>query len=134
MASKTKKKTATYKFAQLRAEAAQRAEGHEDQREIPPFVMDDISPPIVITAPDTLERQLVIAEMISPQGNFSASQALPLLRALCGPAFDRVWSLIRNDRDPNTAIALVQALVSHFYDAIEAEAAELPGGSEGSST
>ena len=131
---KKKKQAATYKFADLRAEAqAASAEG-EEQPEVPPFVIDDVTPPIVITAPDTLERQLVIAEMIDVQGNFSAGQALPLLRALCGDAFPRLWMLIKNDRDPNTAIALVQSLVSHFYAAIEVEAASLPGGSEGSSS
>lgn len=128
---KIKAKTKTYKFAALREEAAR--QDTPSPVEYLPFVIDDVTPPIVITAPDTLERQLVIAEMIGPQGDFSAGQALPLLRALCGPAFPRVWSLIKDDRDPNTAIALVQALIAHHYDAIEGEASELPGGSEGSS-
>ena len=130
--SKGKKKPSTYKFAALREEAARRTEGQEKRPEIPPFILDDVTPPIIITAPDTLERQLVIAEMIGPSGTFEAAQALPLLRALCGPAFGQLWSLIRNDTDPNTAIALVQTLIQHFYDAIEAEAADVPGGSEGS--
>jgi len=129
-----KKKQQTYKFASLRAEAARRNEGAEQRQEVPPFVIDDVEPPIVVTAPDTLERQLIIAEMIGPQMDFQAGQALPLLRALCGPAFPRIWSLIKDDKDPNTAIAFVQALISHFYDAIEAEAAEVPGGSEGLSS
>jgi hypothetical protein len=124
----------SYKFANLRAEAKKRAkaQGKQEQPEIEPFVMDDVEPPIVITAPDTLERQLVIAEMISPGGDFSAGQALPLLKALCGPAFPRVWALIKDDKDPNTAIALVQALVEHMFDAVT-EAADVPGGSQGSS-
>lgn len=128
-----KKKRATYKFADLREEAKRRNEGQDKRPEIPPFILDDVSPAIVITAPDTLERQLIIAEMIGTNGTFEAAQALPLLRALCGPAFGQVWNLIRNDTDPNTAIAFVQTLISHFFDAIEAEAAEVPGGSEGSS-
>jgi hypothetical protein len=129
----TKKKQKTYKFAQLRAEADKRSAEREPQRVIPPFVLDDISPPIVITAPDTLERQLVIAEMIGPEGHFQAGQALPLLRALCGEAaFPRVWALIKNDKNADTAIRFVQTLIAHFYEAIEGEAAELPGGSEGS--
>jgi len=125
----------TYKFAALRAEAARASErdGTDYEPKVPPFIIDDVQPPIVITAPDTLERQLVIAEMISDDGSFGASQALPLLRALCGPAFSRVWPLIKDDRDPNTAIAFVQALISHFYAALELGAAEVPGGSEGSS-
>lgn len=128
-------KSKTYKFATLRAEAKKRtkAQGRPEAPEIEPFVMDDVEPPIVITAPDTLERQLVIAEMIGPAGDFSASQALPLLKALCGPAFPRVWLLIKDDKDPNTAIALVQALVEHLFDAVTEGAAEVPGGSQGSS-
>ena len=126
---------ATYKFAALRAEAARASaqSGVDYETSVPPFVIDDVAPPIVITAPDTLERQLIIAEMINEDGNFGVSQALPLLRALCGPAFARVWPLIKDDRDPNTAIAFVQALITHFYDALEMGAAEVPGGSEGSS-
>lgn len=138
MAAPSKKKqqsSGTYKFATLRAEAKRRSaqEGPRRADLVPPFVMDDVVPAIVITAPDTLERQLVIAEMIGPQGVFEAASALPLLRALCGDAFGQVWSLIKDDRDPNTAIALVQALVAHMYAAIDVEAADVPGGSEGSS-
>jgi len=126
----------TYKFAQFREEArAITAVAGEPEPMYPPFVIDDVEPPIVITAPDTLERQLQIAELIGDEGtvNFTASQALPLLRALCGPAFPRVWALIRHDKDPQTAIALVQALTAHMYGAIEGEANETPGGSQGSS-
>jgi len=121
----------TYKFAEMQAEAA--AMGGEEAAEAwPPFVIDDVTPPIVITAPDTLERQLQIAELID-NGEIGVGQALPLLRALCGDAFPRVWSLIKNDKNPNTAIALVQTLMAHMYGAIEGEASEVPGGSQGSS-
>jgi len=130
--AKKKQQKKTYKFAEIRAEAEAIA-GDDLTEAYPPFVMDDVSPPIVITAPDTLERQLVIAEMIDARGEFGASQALPLLRALCGDAFPRVWALIRHDKNPQTAIALVQTLVAHMYDAIEGEASEVPGGSKGSS-
>lgn len=122
---------ATYKFAEMRAEA-QAMGGAEVQAPWPPFVIDDVVPPIVITAPDTLERQLQIAELIDG-GDITPGQALPLLRALCGDAFPRVWALIKNDTDSNTAIALVQTLVAHMYGAIEGEASEVPGGSPGSS-
>lgn len=122
------------KFADLRAEAARRAQDRPTpSSKVPPFVIDDVAPPIVITPPDTLERQLIIAQMIGPQGSFGSAQALPLLRALCGPAFDRVWLMIKDDRDANTAIALVQALIGHYYDALEIEAADVPGGSPASS-
>jgi hypothetical protein len=136
---KVKKKAApkaspTYKFAEMRAEAqAMAIVEPTGLPESPPFVIDDVVPPIVITAPDTLERQLVIAELIDAGGDFTVGQCLPLLRALCGDAFPRVWQLIRNDKDSNTAIALVQALVGHHYPAFEGEASEIPGGSPGSS-
>jgi hypothetical protein len=136
MAARTKSKGKTYKFATLREEARKRseAEGRKPPAEPAPFVIDDVSPPIVITMPDTLERQLALAELIHPDGSFSASEALPMLRALCGSAFGRVWSLIKDDKDPNTAIALVQALMQHMYEqAGVEEAEELPGGSVGSS-
>lgn len=136
MAARTKSKGKTYKFASLREEARKRAEAEGRKPPAPPgpFVIDDVQPPIVITMPDTLERQLALAELIDPHGSFSANQALPLLRALCGPAFGRVWSLIKDDTDPNTAIALVQALMQHMYESAGVEEAEeLPGGSVGSS-
>jgi len=131
--AKTAGSTPTYKFADLRAEAARRSTGDPEPIQIEPFVIDDVTPPIVITAPDTLERQLVISDAIARDGEFDASQALPLLKALCGDAFSRVWQLIRHDKNANTAIALVQTLVGHFYDQLEIEAADVPGGSEGSS-
>lgn len=132
-ATKGLPKTTTYKFADLRAEAKRRGANDPPQQVVQPFVLDDVAPPIVITAPDTLERQLIIGDIIGSNGDFEAAQALPLLKALCGDAFGRVWSLIKHDKDPNTAIAFVQTLIMHFYDQIEIEAADVPGGSEGSS-
>jgi hypothetical protein len=122
----------TYKFAEFRAEAEAMATGEDAAPPWPPFVIDDVTPPIVITAPDTLERQLQIAELIQT-GDIEAGQVLPLLRALCGEAFPRVWSLIKNDKDSRTAVALVQTLAAHMYGAIEGEAGDVPGGSQGSS-
>lgn len=130
------KKPKTYKFATFKKEAERKAAGRAKATLPPPFVMDDIEPPIVITAPDTVERQLMIAECMGRDGAFDMANAMPLLRALCGNQFGRVWSLVRNDEDPETLIALVQALVSHFGSDLEdvTEAAELPGGSTGLSS
>lgn len=131
MAAKTK----TYKFATLKKEANKKAEDRPKRKVPPPFVLDDIEPPISITAPDTVERQLIIAECIGRDGSFDMANVMPLLRALCGNQFGRVWSLVKDDTEPDTLIRLVQALVGHFGDDIDAlEAEELPGGSTGSSS
>jgi hypothetical protein len=106
----------SFKFATLKREAQKKAEGREKRKLPPPFVLNDIEPPIVITAPDTVERQMIIAEMIGPQLSFDASRALPLLRALCGNEFPRVWALIKDDTEPDTTVALIQAMVAHFSD------------------
>ena len=124
----------TFKFATLKKEAEAKAAGREPRKTPPPFVMDDIDPPIVITAPDTVERQLLIAELIGPHGEFHSSATLPLLRALCGPAFPRVWALIKDDTEPDLTIGLVQAIFEHFREALpDTEANEQPGGSGASS-
>lgn len=128
----TKVKGKGYKFATLKREAEKKAEGREKRKIPPPFVLDDIDPPIVITAPDTVERQMIIAEMIGPKMSFDVSGCLPLLRALCGSEFPRVWALIKDDTEPDTTVRLIQALVEHFSAIVDADAAELPGGSSAS--
>lgn len=128
--------TKTFKFQQLRAEAQARASARKKARpEVEPFVLDDIQPPIVITPPTSVERQLVIAELLDDDGSYEAGKALPLLRALCGNQFGRVWQLIKDDEDPDTLILLVQMIFDHFNVQIAElqEAASLPGGSEASS-
>jgi hypothetical protein len=125
----------TFKFAVLKKEALAKAEGREPRKLPPPFVIDDVEPPIVITAPDTVERQMVIAEMIGPNMQFHPAAALPLLRALCGPAFPRVWSLIKDDTEPDLTVLMIQSILQHFKESLpEIEAAEQPGGSTASSS
>lgn len=122
-------------FAKLKKEAEAKAAKREPRKVLEPFVINDVEPPIVITSPDTNERQLMIAEMIGRDGTFDTTNSLPLLRALCGTSFGRVWMLVRDDTEPDTLIALIQAIFKHFEDVIkglqEAEE-ELPGGSEDS--
>lgn len=137
MAAKKK----TYKFATLKKEAEKKV-GERPKVKVPdPFVLEDIQPPIVITSPDTVERQLIIAECIGRDGNFDMANVMPLLRALCGDQFGRVWSLVKNDTEPDTLIGLCQAMVDHFSSeaggkglADMVEANELPGGSTGLSS
>jgi hypothetical protein len=128
-----------YKFTSFQNEAERSRKDAESRPEVPPFVMEvpgDDAPDIVITAPDTLERMLIIADTIGADGTFELSRTLTVLRALCGEAFPRVWSLVKNDKDPAVLIPLVQAIFRHFESVI-AEAqeanADLPGGSGDSS-
>jgi hypothetical protein len=133
--SPVKAATKTFKFAALKKEAEAKAQGREPRVVPPPFVIDDVDPPIVVTAPDTVERQMIIAEMIGPNMEFHPGAALPLLRALCGPAFPRIWMLIKDDTEPDLTVLLIRQILDHFKDAMpEAEASELPGGSAASSS
>jgi hypothetical protein len=130
--------TKTYKFATITAEAKARMDERAAERAkhpIPPFVMDDVTPPIVITAPDTQERILVSAEGFSLVQRGDMGAVMPLLRALCGDAFDRVWWLVKDDKGTDRTIALLNALSEHFDEVLAPymEANDLPGGSQGSS-
>jgi hypothetical protein len=136
MASKIKTASKTYKFAALKQQAERQQEGREARKTPPPFVFDDVEPPIVITAPDTVERQLVIAEMIGPNLEFAPGAVRPLLKALCGKEFPRVWALVKDDTEPDLTVLLITQILEHFKQAglAMAEAADLPGGSEASSS
>jgi hypothetical protein len=100
-------------------------------------VIDDVEPPIVIEPPDD-KRLLIISECMGMDGSFHVSRVMPLLRALCGDQFPRVWMLIPDD-DPQAQdllVLLAQELADHFGGALRdaMQASELPGGTEGSST
>lgn len=134
--AKPSRKT-SYKFATIKREAQKRAETREAENPrpvIPPFVLDDVQPPIVITAPDTVERQLMIGEYVGMDGMFNYGNSLGLLRAICGDQFPRVWMMVKDDKNPETLIGLIQTMLDHFAGYISdlTEAAELPGGSEDS--
>jgi hypothetical protein len=129
------KGTKTYKFSTLTRDAKAKMDARAAERpEVPPFVIDDVSPPIVVTAPDTLERMLVAAEGMGVVMRGDMSAVMPLLRALCGDAFERVWWLVREDKGPDRILAVVMAIAKHFEEVLAPlmEANELPGGSEDS--
>lgn len=135
VAAMAPKGTKTYKFATLTREAKIRMDARVAERpDIAPFVLDDVQPPIVITAPDTLERLLVAAETMGAVERGDMSALMPLLRAMCGDAFSRVWYLVREDKGPDRMIAIANALGEHFAEVLAPllEAGELPGGSEDS--
>lgn len=125
-------------FVALKREAEQRAVARGKPRpKIEPYVIHDVEPPIIINPPDD-KRLLVISECIGVDGTFHSSRVMPLLRALAGDQFGRVWMLIPDD-DPAAAeimLALVQSMVDHFMGALRDAmgVAEQPGGSEGSSS
>lgn len=131
MAAKTK----GYKFATLKKQAEEKAGKTAKGPKPTPFVLEDVQPPISINPPDE-KRALEISEYVGSDGTFHMAYARPLLRALCGDQFGRVWALIPDDDDSAGVLItdLVQAMFEHFNTSLKdaREAAELPGGSAGS--
>lgn len=128
-------KTKTYKFATLKAQGEKEAGKRGKIPKAKPFILADVDPPISIEPPDP-KRALEISEYIGQDGTFHMSRARPLLKAMCGVQFGRVWQLIPDDDDSASEIIaqLVQAMFEHFNDSLSdvTEAADLPGGTEGS--
>lgn len=139
--SNTKKATGVVtkkgRWAQLQEQAAQRAAARGARPKIEPYVFDDVEPPIVISAPDD-KRLLIISEALGPDLTFHPGRVMPLLRALCGNEFQRVWMSIPDDDDSSSDMLMLitQALIDHFGHALHnaSAAAELPGGTEASSS
>jgi hypothetical protein len=124
-----------YKLSALRAEAARKDANRKPPPEIDPFIIKDVEPPIVITAPVEVGRVLVIMDCVGRNGEFDMANALPLLRALCGDQFGRVWSLIADNKTDSLMVAIIQKMMDHFKGLMDVamEAQKQPGGSEGSS-
>src|SRR3954466_8199252 len=124
-----------YKLSELRAEASRKDADRKPPPEIDPFVINDVEPPIVITAPVELGRTLIIMDGVGRNGEFEMANALPLLRALCGDQFGRVWALIADNRTDSLMVAIIQKMMDHFKGLMDVamEAQKQPGGSEGSS-
>jgi hypothetical protein len=125
-----------YKFATMKREADKRRADREDVPEVEPFVIDDVEPPIRITMPDTLERKLIVSDSFGAwkSGQWNTSGTIPLLQALCGDEFGRVWMMIKDDPDELVMLELIQAMFDHFASVLTdvTGAADLPGGSEDS--
>lgn len=114
-------------FARLKAEAG------KEQATVEPYVIDDVEPPIVITAPTETERQLGIAELFGSEGEFEVKDARRILELVCGDAFEQVWELVRREH-VSVMLALITDMGQHFQAAISGGAGDFPGGSEASST
>ncbi|MFE2994080.1 hypothetical protein ACFXG4_03560 [Nocardia sp. NPDC059246] len=93
-----------------------------------PYAFDAVDPPILITAPDTVERVTAIAEMIDSSGDANVSDLRRLMAAICGDAFDAVWAEIK-DEPIELMFTLVNDMNAHFGAVpADGEADELPGG------
>ena len=112
----------SYKFSALKAEA------NKGRKVSAPFVIDDVVPKITIKAPTSTEQSLRLASLVGTDGGVSAQNVKPAFEAVCGDAFPRVWDLIKGE-DLGVAAALLGAIMEHFGTDLDAEAADVPGGS-----
>lgn len=117
-------------FARLEREAM------EDYTAPEPFVIAEANPPIVITAPVETHRVVAIAQIYSASqaGDIDPAQFHPLLRAVCGDAYERVWTEFLADRHYSVAYLFLLEIQKWFLPngpaAVTGGGEELPGGSE----
>lgn len=122
----TKSQRKSYSFTKYKAEAA------KDRTPTEPFVIDDVEPPIEIQPPTTLEQQVELNELIGPDGEFEMRNVRKILAAFCGPAFPRLWELLRKEH-ADVFAAVANDMIAHFKEDLDTEAANAPGGSPASS-
>lgn len=114
-------------FARIKREAAQLRENSDRPKEIEPYVIDDVDPPIVINAPVTVEQQIVVAELTEPSGGIQARNLRPALQQLCGEeAWPRVWELLRREHE-TVLFAFFDDLHSHFNPRPGVGGSDVPG-------
>lgn len=117
-------------WARLKAQAL------ADRPDLDPYELDAVDPPILISAPETVEQQLALAEMFSAEGSFRIADARRILQVVCGEQFDAVWALVRHEKLP-VLIALIGDMGQYFRDQgalDDVDEDDVPGGSEASST
>lgn len=124
-AAAVKPRTGT--FARLQAKAK------EGTPEVPPYVIDDVNPPIVIELPDTIEQQVGLADLFTMEGDFRIGDARRILELICGDAFPRVWELMRREHI-TVLVAFIHELGEHFGGFFDPGARDFPGGSGASSS
>lgn len=113
-----------YKFAALKTEA------NRGKPKIPPFVLDDVVPKVVIKPPQSLETSLALAELGVLEGQVKASNVREAFAIICGDAFPQVWNLIKDER-LEVAGALLGAIMEHF-ETNDDGTDDVPGGSDAS--
>lgn len=104
------------KFADLVAKA------EANRKTLPPYVIDDVDPPIVITQWDDLERTSGLQELVDEQGKFDPKHWRRILQLFCGDQYDRVWELFRRQHASIRQI-LIDDLIRHFQSELELETA-----------
>lgn len=113
-------------FAQLEREAM---EGYVPAE---PYVLKEFDPPIVITEPVESGRIVAIAELYASGGRLTPQRFLPVLKAICGDAFERVWTELLCNKHMNVAHRFMKDVQDHFSPKPAAGsngAADVPGGS-----
>ena len=110
------------KWSQLVAEAT------KDVQVFEPYEFDAYDPPLLITAPDSLERSLALATLMDSLGQVEPEELFSLIEALVGEEnIDLVWAKIKGEK-VEVALALVQEINEHFNAQADEGAGDLPGG------
>ncbi|MEV0759522.1 hypothetical protein [Nocardia sp. NPDC050435] len=109
-----------------------KAEAKKNYKPAEPYVFDAVDPPVLISAPDSLERSLALVTLLDSAGTVAVRDLESLIQALVGrDAFPLVWDEIR-DEPVEVTMALVEDINAHFDAAPDESAAELPGGEQDS--
>lgn len=137
----TKKPTADTQPAAAKSRwATIRDQARKEHKPRDPYVFDDtVTPPIVITAPDTVERVTALAALIDMAKNDDGTiktdvdpkNVVPMFRAICGDAFQRVWSVISNE-PVEVLWPLFWDINDHFGAVPGDDGEDLPGGESAS--
>lgn len=116
------------RFAQLAADAL------ADYTPSAPYVIgadDGIVPDIIITEPVETERVVAMSFLFEKDiRTMNPQDFKPVLAALCGDAFERVWDELLVGKHIAVAVAFVDDMKTHFYGAgkpASAGANKLPG-------
>lgn len=107
--------------------ATMRDQARAEHRPLPPYEFDGTEPPTLITAPDTVERATALARLIDTKGRVHERDARDLFETLCGPAFDAIWAVVK-DEPAEVLMPLFQDINSHFTSVPAEEGDDLPGG------
>lgn len=98
-------------FARLESEAM------EDYVPRLPYVIRDVEPPIEITDPVETERVVALAELFAATKKgkqVDPSRFHPLLKAICGDAYDRVWDELLRKKHLRVAYRFLDEVQSWF--------------------
>ncbi|WP_430332736.1 hypothetical protein [Rhodococcus sp. ACT016] len=81
-----------------------------------PYVIDDVEPPIVITEPVETGRIVAIISCLNQVAGGVPEELVfePMLRAVCGDAYDRVWTELLADKHFNVTGTFIEDVRKHF--------------------